>query len=92
MATLGGAAVLGRDDIGALEPGRAADLAVFDLSGLEHAGVHDLVAGLLFATPVRARFTIVGGRVVVEEGRLASADVRDLARRQKAAVALLSAG
>jgi hypothetical protein len=54
--------------------------------------VHDPVAGLLFATPVRARFTIVGGRVLVEEGRLASVDVRDLARRQKAAVALLSAG
>jgi len=92
MATLGGAAVLGRDDIGALEPGRSADLAVFDISGLDHAGVHDPVAGLLFATPVRARFTIVGGRVLVEEGRLASVDVRDLARRQKAAVALLSAG
>jgi cytosine/adenosine deaminase-related metal-dependent hydrolase len=92
MATLGGAAVLGRDDVGAIEPGRCADLAVFDVSGLEHAGVHDPVAGLLFAAPVRARFTIVGGRVVVDEGRLATADPRELARRQRAAVGTLAAG
>jgi cytosine/adenosine deaminase-related metal-dependent hydrolase len=92
MATLGGAAVLGRDDIGALAPGMAADLAVFDTTGLEHAGVHDAVAGLLFASPVRARFTVVGGRVVVDEGRLATADVRGLAQRQRAAVRVLAAG
>jgi cytosine/adenosine deaminase-related metal-dependent hydrolase len=92
IATLGGAAVLGRDDVGALAPGMAADVAVFDVGGLEHAGVHDAVAGLLFAAPVRARFTIVGGRVVVDEGRLATADVRELARRQRAAVAALAAG
>lgn len=90
MVTLGGAAVLGRDDIGTIEPGRCADLAVFDVSGLEHAGVHDAVAGLLFAAPVRARFTIVGGRVVIDEGRLASADVAALARRQRDAVARLA--
>jgi cytosine/adenosine deaminase-related metal-dependent hydrolase len=92
MATLGGAAVLGRDDVGALAPGMAADLAVFDTIGLEHAGVHDAVAGLLFASPVRARFTVVGGRVVVDEGRLATVDVRDLTLRQRASVVALAAG
>ncbi|MFM1989121.1 MAG: hypothetical protein RJA99_2078 [Pseudomonadota bacterium] len=92
MATLGGAAVLGRDDLGALVPGLCADLAVFDVSGLEHAGVHDPVAGLLFAAPVRTRWTVVGGRVVVEDGRLATADVRGLAARQRAAVAALAGG
>ena len=91
MATLGGAAVLGRDDVGALVPGLQADVAVFDVGGLEHAGVHDPVAGLLFAAPVRARYTIVGGRVVVDEGRLATADAIGLARRQRAAVDALAA-
>jgi cytosine/adenosine deaminase-related metal-dependent hydrolase len=92
MATRGGAAVLGRDDLGQLLPGLCADLAVFDVGGLEHAGVHDPVAGLLFAAPVRARWTIVGGRVVVEDGRLATVDVRELVARQRAAVATLAAG
>jgi cytosine/adenosine deaminase-related metal-dependent hydrolase len=91
MATLGGAAVLGRDDVGALVPGMAADLAVFDLSGLEHAGAgHDPVAALVFCAPVRAAWTIVGGRVVVEQGRLATIDAHALAQRQRAGVAVLS--
>ena len=93
MATLGGAAVLGREDIGAIAPGRAADLAVFDVSGLEHAGAqHDPVAALLFCAPVRAAWTIVGGRVVVEQGRLATVDTRALVQRQHAAVRTLAAG
>ena len=89
MATLGGAAVLGRDDIGALEAGRCADVAIFDLNGLEHAGMHDPVAGLVFGASVRARWTIVDGRVVVEEGRLVTVDARDLVARQRKAVAAL---
>lgn len=92
IATRGGASVLGRDEVGAIEPGLAADLAVFDVGGLEHAGAHDPVAALLFCAPVRARFTIVGGRVVVDEGRLVTADAADLARRQRAAVAVLARG
>jgi cytosine/adenosine deaminase-related metal-dependent hydrolase len=87
MATLGGARVLGRDDIGALEVGRRADLAIWDLSGIEHAGAqHDPVAALLFCAPARTAWTVVEGRVVVEGGRLVSGDEAAIARRQRASV------
>ncbi len=61
MATLGGAACLGRNDIGAAEPGRACDLALWDLSDLGCDRVGDRVAALLLAPPRRAREVIVGG-------------------------------
>jgi cytosine/adenosine deaminase-related metal-dependent hydrolase len=80
MATAGGAAVLGRDDIGRLEPGMAADLAIFDTKHLAYAGaMHDPVAALLFcATPRRADRVIVNGRDVVVDGRLVGADEDEL--------------
>jgi cytosine/adenosine deaminase-related metal-dependent hydrolase len=69
MATLGGAAVLGRDDIGALEAGRCADFFTLDLSRLEFAGgLHDPVAAALLCSPVAALHTYVGGRAVVSGG------------------------
>ena len=82
-ATRGGARVLGRDDIGHLAPGMAADLALFDLRGLGFAGgaVHDPVAALLLCAPAPAAFTIVNGRVVVREGRLATLDLGPLIER-----------
>lgn len=71
LATLGGAAVLGRDDIGALEPGKAADFAAFDLGALEFAGTQwDPVAALVFCGPAKAALTVVGGRIVVEGGKV----------------------
>ncbi len=82
MGTLGGAKVLGRDDIGRLAPGMAADLAVFDLSDLAFAGaLHDPVAALMFCGPPRSAYTIVNGEVVVREGRLATMDLRTLVDR-----------
>ncbi len=66
MATLGGAGCLGRDDIGALEPGRMCDVAVFDLSRPEYDRVGDPVAALLLCRPTEAKLTIVQGRVVWE--------------------------
>ena len=76
LATLGGAANLGRDDIGAIVPERCADLAAFRVDGIDHAGaLHDPVAALLLCRPVRAAWTIVDGRVVVREGVLATLDV-----------------
>jgi cytosine/adenosine deaminase-related metal-dependent hydrolase len=83
VATRGGARVLGRDDIGHLAPGMAADLALFDLRGLGFAGaaVHDPVASLLLCAPAQAAFTIVNGRVVVREGRLATLDLGPLVER-----------
>jgi len=83
VATRGGARVLGRDDIGHLAPGMAADLALFDLRGLALAGgaVHDPVAALLLCSPPPAACTIVNGRVVVREGRLTTLDLGPLLER-----------
>jgi cytosine/adenosine deaminase-related metal-dependent hydrolase len=83
VATRGGAQVLGRDDIGHLAPGMAADLALFDLRTLPLAGgaVHDPVAALLLCSPPTAAWTVVNGRVVVREGRLATLDAGRLVER-----------
>jgi len=64
MATLGGAACLGRTDIGAVEPGRACDLALFDLADRGYEKVGDRVAALLLCHPAPAREVIVGGKVI----------------------------
>jgi cytosine/adenosine deaminase-related metal-dependent hydrolase len=66
MATLDGARCLGREDAGAVEPGRACDLAVFDLEAIGYDGADDPVAALLLCHPEPARATIVGGRVAYE--------------------------
>ncbi len=83
LATRGGAAVLGRDDIGQIAPGMAADLALYDLRTLSFAGgaVHDPVAALLLCASASAAFTIVNGRVVVRDGQLATLDLGPLIER-----------
>jgi cytosine/adenosine deaminase-related metal-dependent hydrolase len=69
LATRGGASVLGRDDIGALAPGMAADIVAFNLSAIEYAGaLHDPLAALAFCAPPRASFVMVNGQVVVRGG------------------------
>jgi hypothetical protein len=76
LATIGGAAVLGREDIGALAPGRCADFAAFDLRSLAYAGGwHDPVAALVFCAPQTAQQVYVHGRPVVEQGRLVTVEV-----------------
>jgi len=74
LATRGGASVLGRDDIGSIAPGMAADLALFRIDTLAMAGgaVHDPIAVLMFCASPQAEYTIVNGRVVVREGLLAT--------------------
>ena len=64
MATLGGARCLGRTDVGAVEPGRACDLAVFGLEAVGYDGVDDPVAALLLCHPEPARTVVVGGNVI----------------------------
>ncbi len=64
MATLGGAACLGRNDIGALMPGRACDLALFDLDDPAYDRVGDRVAALLLCKPTSAKAVVVGGRMI----------------------------
>ena len=77
IATLGGAAVLGRDDIGALAPGMAADIIGFDLSALGYAGgaVHDPVAALVFCRSQQVDFSMVNGRLLVQDGQPLYIDV-----------------
>jgi 8-oxoguanine deaminase len=82
MATLGGAALLGRDDIGALEPGKAADLIAVDVDRVEYSGAADLVAALVFCGPVKPDLAIVDGKILVEQGRLLPMDLEALVRRQ----------
>lgn len=80
-ATRGGAACLGRDDIGSIEVGKRADIALFAVDGLAFAGAEaDPVAGLAFAQPQRVRDVVVEGRPVVRDSRLVTADEDAIAR------------
>jgi cytosine/adenosine deaminase-related metal-dependent hydrolase len=84
LGTRGGAAVLGRDDIGSLEPGKRADFAVWRTDGLELCGADDPVAGLVFSAPHRVDRLVVDGREVVLEGSLVNADEDEIARDHRA--------
>ena len=94
IATLGGAAVLGRDDVGALVPGMSADFVAFDLRQAGYAGaLHDPVAALVFCAPSNVAWSVVDGRVVVCEGRLATIDlVPHLERHNRLARELAAGG
>jgi cytosine/adenosine deaminase-related metal-dependent hydrolase len=82
MATLGGAAVLGRDDIGSLEAGRAADFIAVDLNRLGYAGaLHDPLAALVFCAPVNVDLSVINGRVVVDGGCLVGFDLGEIVAR-----------
>ncbi|UWQ21339.1 8-oxoguanine deaminase [Jannaschia sp. W003] len=74
VATRGGARVLGRSDIGVLAPGYRADVAIWDMRGVEAAGSWDHAA-LLLAGPRRVRDLLVEGRRVVEDGRITTFDL-----------------
>jgi cytosine/adenosine deaminase-related metal-dependent hydrolase len=91
LATRGGARVLGRDDIGSIAPGMAADLAVYDVTTLGFAGgaVHDPIASLALCASPNAAYTIVNGKVVVRQGELTTVPLRPLVERHnKLAIAL----
>jgi len=79
IATLGGAKVLNRDDIGALAPGMSADVVLFDLRQIGFAGaLHDPVAALVFCTPANVAYSVINGRVVVREGRCITVETAPL--------------
>lgn len=78
VATLGGAKVLGRSDLGALAPGLRADIAVWDLSVLGAAGAWDPVAALVLSGPTGVRDLFVEGRQIVKSGHLATCDTQKL--------------
>lgn len=76
IATRGGAAVLGRDDIGSLEVGKCADFFSIDLNTVDYAGaLQDPVAATLFCAPQKARYTVINGRVVAEKGQVVTVDM-----------------
>lgn len=83
LATRGGAEVLGRDDIGALAPGMAADFIGLRLDTLGYAGgaVHDPLAATVFCQPQNVDLSVINGRVVVEEGQLLTVDLPPLIER-----------
>lgn len=93
IATLGGARVLNRDDIGALAPDMAADFAAFDLSGVGFAGaLHDPVAALVFCAPERVSFAMVDGDVVVRDGRVTTLDLPVVIERHNTLARVLANG
>jgi cytosine/adenosine deaminase-related metal-dependent hydrolase len=89
LATRGGAACLGRDDCGTLEPGKCADVAFFRVDDLAHAGIEDPLVALALAPPSRAHTVVVNGDVVVREGRLLTGDEAQIARELAATSARL---
>lgn len=91
IATRGGARVLGRDDIGALAPGMAADCVSFALDDVTLAGAQDLVAALLFCQPPRVTHAVVAGRVLVRDGMPTTVDMPRLLERQRRLAAALLA-
>jgi len=90
MATVEGARCLGRDDIGTLEPGKRADLALFDLRELGYSGAGDPVSALLLCAPARVTTLVINGRIVVDAGQLKSLALDPvLARHRKISRKLL---
>ncbi len=85
IATLGGARVLNRNDIGALAPGMSADFVAFDMSQVGFAGAgHDPVAALVFCTPANVAASVINGREVVRDGALLTADLPNVLLRHRA--------
>ena len=93
IATLGGAAVLGRDDIGSLATGKAADFTAVDLERLEYAGAQeDPVAAVLLCAPTTVDHTYVQGRAIVENARPATVDLELLIEAHNRAAHRLVSG
>jgi len=94
LATLGGASVLGRKDIGSIEVGKCADFIGFNLNRLEFSGaLHDPLAALVFCQPVGVDFNYVHGKAVVKDSHLLGLDLRaHVQSHNKAAARLLSGG
>ena len=90
IATLGGARVLGRDDLGSIEVGKRADLAIWDMTGIEAAGAWDPVAALVLCGPTRVRHLIVEGRQVVRDGQMVTLDLPRALERQRGLAARLA--
>ncbi len=92
LGTRGGAAVLGRTDIGSLEPGKCADFFAVNLNRIQYAGgLHDPVAALVFDQPERVDYTVVGGRFIVRQGQMVVLDEHALVQTHNRLAAQLLA-
>lgn len=90
LATLGGARVLGRKDIGSLEVGKCADFTAIDLNRVSYAGaLHDPVAAVVFCNPQNVDYTFVHGKTIVEKGELRTMDLAEHVRAHNRAAARL---
>jgi cytosine/adenosine deaminase-related metal-dependent hydrolase len=83
IATVGGAACLGRDDIGILAVGKRADIALFDLRDVGYSGAEDVAAALVLCAPTRVETLIVEGRVVVENHELRTVTLDPILARHR---------
>jgi cytosine/adenosine deaminase-related metal-dependent hydrolase len=91
LSTRGGASVLGREDLGSLEPGKCADFAVWSLDRLELGGASDPVAGLVLSAPHRPERVYVGGAAVVVDDALLHVDEAEIARDHRRQASRFSA-
>lgn len=89
LATRGGAQVLGRADCGQIAVGKRADIAIWDVSGIESAGSWD-PAALLLAGPTTVRDLFVEGRQVVRDGQVTTIDLASVITRQNALASALA--
>jgi cytosine/adenosine deaminase-related metal-dependent hydrolase len=93
IATRGGAAVLGRPDIGYLAPGMAADLVAIDLNRVGFAGaLHDPVAAVVFCRPPNVDYSFVHGKRIVDGGRLTTLELEPVLERHNKAAARIVGG
>jgi cytosine/adenosine deaminase-related metal-dependent hydrolase len=92
LGTRGGAAVLGRNDIGSLEVGKCADFFAINLNKLGYAGMHDPVSAIVFGQSFNVDYTVVGGKFVVKEGQLVTVDQNKLIEKHNKAAKRLLAG
>jgi 8-oxoguanine deaminase len=83
MATVEGARCLGRDDIGSLEAGKRADIALFDLEAANYSGASDAVSALLLCSPPQVHTLVVEGRVVVDDGALTAISLPNVLKRHR---------
>ncbi len=94
IATIGGAKVLGRDDVGSLAKGMCADLFAINLNRLDYAGaaVHDPVASVIFCAPQKADYVMVNGKWVVKDGQLTTVDLGSVIERHNGIAKKLVSG
>jgi 8-oxoguanine deaminase len=89
LGTRGGAAVLGRKDIGSLEAGKCADFFAINLNRIGYAGMHDPVSAVVFGQSMNVDYTVVNGKFVVREGQLVTVDEYKLVEKHNNAAKIL---